>query len=125
MLKTKIKEFRLKNNFTQNQMAESLNISQNAYCLIENGETRLIDTDRIKIIAEKLNTTAFELGLLDGLGIQQYFNEKVQNGYIHHIENLYADNKELLQALKDELQTKNIQLEKAMNHIQILLNKLK
>lgn len=125
MQQTKMKDIRVKNNFTQEQMAEALHISQNAYCLIEKGVTRLIDTERINIIAQKLNVSAMELGLLDELKLNQNFYEKVENGYIHHIENLHADNKELVQTLREELTTKNNQLEKAMGHLQILLDKIK
>ena len=41
-----------------------------------------------------------ELGLLDELKLNQNFYERVENGYIHHIENLHAGNKELLQNFK-------------------------
>ena len=54
---SKIKELRLKKQLTQDEIAESLHISQNAYSLIENGKTRLVDEERIKIIAEKLKVT--------------------------------------------------------------------
>lgn len=60
MLHIKIKELRLKNNLTQNEMAEALHISQNAYSLIENGKTRLIDIERIDIIAYKLKVNRKE-----------------------------------------------------------------
>ena len=53
---SKIKELRLKKQLTQDEIAESLHISQNAYSLIENGKTRLVDEERIKIIAEKLKS---------------------------------------------------------------------
>lgn len=111
MQQTKIKALRLKNNFTQEQMAEELHISQNAYCLIENGKTKLIDEERINIIAQKFNVKPVELGVFDGLGVTQNFNEKVEDGYINYIENLHADNKELVFTLKEELQIKNIQIE--------------
>lgn len=99
MSQTKIRDIRLKNNFTREQIAEALHISQNAYCLIEKGITRLIDSDRINIIAQKLNVSPMELDLLDELNLNQNFYEKVENGYIHHIENLHAENKDLVQAL--------------------------
>lgn len=68
MQHTKIKELRLKNNFTQEQMAEELHISQNAYSLIENGKTKLMNAERIEIIAKKFNVNPLDLGLFDGLG---------------------------------------------------------
>ncbi len=123
MEQTKMKDLRVKNKLTQDDMAAALSISQNAYCLIEKGVTRLVDTDRINIIAKTLNSSPFELGLLDGLGVNQTFNEKVETGYIHHIENLYADNKELVNTLKEELQVKNKLLEQLMQKLELLLHK--
>jgi transcriptional regulator with XRE-family HTH domain len=113
----RLKELRAKNKFSQDDMAEALHISQNAYSLIENGITRLVDKERINLIAEKLGVTPLELGLFDGLGITQTFNDKVENGYINHIENLYAENNDLISILKAEIENKN-------NQIQILLDKL-
>ena len=45
MSHNKIKELRKKNNLTQEQMAEALHISQNAYSLIETGKTRFRTPD--------------------------------------------------------------------------------
>ena len=111
MVHYKIKDLRIKNKLTQDDMAATLNISQNAYSLIENGVTRLVDIERIKLIAERFGVNPVELGLLDGLGLTQNFNEKVENGYASYIQTLNADNKELLQTLKEELQLKNNQME--------------
>ena len=111
MIHHKIKDLRIKNKLTQDDMAATLNISQNAYSLIENGVTRLVDIERIKLIAERFGVNPVELGLLDGLGLTQNFNEKVENGYASYIQTLNADNKELLQTLKEELQMKNNQME--------------
>lgn len=125
MQHNKIKELRSKTKFSQDDMAAALHVSQNAYSLIENGITKLIDKERIAIIAEKLGVSPIELGLFDGLNVNQTFNEKVENGYIHHIGNLNADNKELLQTLKEELQIKNNQIEKLMKQLEVLLSKIK
>ena len=116
MQQNRIKELRSKTKFSQEDMAAVLNISQNAYSLIENGITRLIDTDRIVIIASKLGVKPINLGLFDGLQVTQIVSDNVENGYINHIENLYADNKALLQTLKDELLIKNNQIETLMRH---------
>jgi len=125
MQHNKIKELRSKTKFSQDDMAAALHLSQNAYSLIENGITKLIDKERIAIIAEKLGVSPIELGLFDGLNVNQTFNEKVENGYIHHIENLNTDNKVLQQTLKEELQIKNEQIEKLMKQVEILLSKTK
>jgi len=125
MQHNKIKELRSKKKISQDDMAAALHVSQNAYSLIENGITKLIDKERIAIIAEKLGVSPIELGLFDGLNVTQTFNEKVENGYTHYIGNLNADNKELLQTLKEELQIKNGQLENLFKQVEILLSKTK
>ena len=92
-------------------MAKELHISQNAYSLIENGKTKLIDAERIEIIAKKFNINPLDLGLFDGLGVTLNFNDKVENGYASYILTLNAENKELVNALKEELQIKNKKIE--------------
>ncbi len=119
----KIKEQRSKTKFSQEDMAAALNISQNAYSLIENGITRLIDTDRIVIIASKLGVKPIDLGLFDGLHLTQIADDEAKNGYINHIENLYADNKALLQTLKDELLIKKNLIETLMRQTATILNR--
>jgi len=66
-----------------------------------------------------------ELGWFDGLNITQTFNEKDENGYINHIENLNTDNKGQQQTLKEELQIKNEQIERLMKQLEVLLSKIK
>ena len=122
MGENKIKELRIKNKFTQDDMADALHISQNAYSLIENGITRLVDVERIKLIAEKFAVQPAELGLFEKLGVTQHFNEKVENGYINNIQTLNADNKDLLQTLKDELHIKNSQIAQLMQQMQLLID---
>jgi transcriptional regulator with XRE-family HTH domain len=107
----KIRELRLKNNFTQDEMAEALHISQNAYSLIENGKTRLVDSERINMIAKKFGVSPVELGLFEALGVTQNFNEKVENGYTSYIEILNKGNKELTQSIMDQLTTKDKRIE--------------
>ena len=110
----KIKELRLKNNFTQEEMAETLHISQNAYSLIENGKTRLVDMERINLIAEKFGISASELGLFEPFGVTQNLNEKFENGYVSCIATLTAYNKELFNLLEAQLDFKNKHIEGLM-----------
>ena len=58
--------------------------------------------------------------LLNDNSLSMTFNEKVENGYIHHIQTLNQDNKELINALKDQLITKDKQIEYLL---EILKNK--
>ncbi len=125
MIHKKIKDLRLKNHFTQEEMAEALHISQNAYCLIENGKTRLLDEERINIIAKKFGVKAVELGLFDGMGIIQNFNEKVENGYASYIETLNAENKENIQMILEHLTINNKNFEQLLSQNAELIQLLK
>lgn len=117
----KIKELRTKNNFTQDDMADALHISQNAYSLIENGITRLIDKERISIIAQKLGVEPVELGLFEGMGVSQNVSEKVNN-FVGSNQIIYEANKELLLALKEELQKKNAQITQLMELMEAMIS---
>jgi transcriptional regulator with XRE-family HTH domain len=114
MALNKIKELRLKNNLTQDEMAEALHISQNAYSLIETGKTRLVDEERINIIAQKFGVTPVELGLFEGLGVTQNFNDKVENGYASYIETLNTDNKELIQTILEQVNIKDKRIDQLL-----------
>lgn len=120
----KIKELRLKNHFTQDEMAEELHISQNAYSLIETGKTKLVDEERINIISQKLGVSALELGLFKDVGITQNFNEKVENGYASYIETLNADNKELTHSILEQLKLKDKHIEQLLSENAELLHAL-
>lgn len=56
----KLKILREVNNYTQEYVARILDISQNAYSLLEKGTTK-ITLDRIEVLAELYNTTPAEL----------------------------------------------------------------
>jgi transcriptional regulator with XRE-family HTH domain len=56
----KLKILREINNYTQEYVASILDISQNAYSLIEKGTTK-ITLDRIEVLAELYKTTPSEL----------------------------------------------------------------
>lgn len=114
MSHNKIKELRKKYNLSQEQMAEALHISQNAYSLIETGKTRLVDEERINIITQQLGVSALELGLFDGLGITENFNDKVESGYFSYIENLNANNKELTHSILEQLEIKDQRIEQLL-----------
>lgn len=56
----KIRLLREKNHWSQEKMAEKLNMSQNGYARIERGETKL-HLDKMQQIAEIFNMDIFEL----------------------------------------------------------------
>jgi len=58
-MKNKLRMLRLKNNFTQENVAFELGISQKAYSKIENGQVRLTQ-DRITILSKIFNVPTSE-----------------------------------------------------------------
>ena len=108
----KIREYR---NYTQQFMADSLELSQNAYCKIENGTTKLT-IDRLEEIATILDVPVESI-----LSSQnQTFNIQNNDKIYGHIENLYEANKELLEKQIGLLQTQN---EHLLKTIDLLSNK--
>jgi len=57
---TNIKLLRLKHNLTQQEIADSLNMSQNAYSQMEAGKTK-IDIERIERIVEYYNISFLDI----------------------------------------------------------------
>lgn len=56
----KLKALRIKNGYSQEDVAEALYISQNTYSLLETGKTRL-DIERLFLIAEFYKISVYEL----------------------------------------------------------------
>ena len=110
----KIREYR---NYTQQFMADSLDLSQNAYCKIENGTTKLT-IDRLEEIATILDVPVESIlsSEKQTFNIENHHNDKVYN----HIENLYEANKELMEKQIGLLQTQN---EHLLKTIDLLSNK--
>lgn len=74
----KLKILREINNYTQEYVARVLDISQNAYSLIEKGTTK-ITLDRIEVLAELYKTTPSEL-----INISDNFYANAGTGEILH-----------------------------------------
>jgi transcriptional regulator with XRE-family HTH domain len=104
---TRIKRFREIKNLTQEHLAEKLGISQNSYSRLES-ETVKISTDRLKEIAEILDVPAEYLMNTDAPVYN--FSNNSSNRFVGHVENLYDDQKELLQKTIEILE---IQLKEA------------
>ena len=111
MKKNIIKQLRLQNNITQNQMAEFLHISQNAYCLIESGKTRLIDLERIEIMANNFKMCRQDfIGKITG-GVKEKEDKELNKELIHQleikdsqIENLLFQNEKLINIVAEKNQ---------------------
>ncbi len=107
----RIREFR---NFTQQYLADKLDISQNAYSKIENGTTKLT-IDRLEQLAKLLDVPVESILSSE----KQVLN--VENNTIHkfyaHIENLHEENKEILQKQVEFLQQQNDKLVKTIEEL--------
>ena len=114
----KIKRLREFRNYTQQYMADKLELSQNAYCKIENGTVKLT-TDRLEAIAGILDVPVESILNSE----KQVFN--LENNHIEkfygYIENLHEENKEILQKQIEFLQQQN---EKLIKAIEALTSKL-
>lgn len=92
----RIKRIREYRDYTQQYMADRLDISQNAYSKIENGTTKLT-TDRLEQIADILDIPVESILSSE----KQTFN--LENNQIDkfygYIENLHEENRDMLQKL--------------------------
>ena len=93
----RIKRIREYRNYTQQHMADRLELSQNAYCKIENGTTKLT-TDRLEEIAGILDVPV-ETILSSEKQIFNLENNTIDKFY-GYIENLQEENKEIITAIQ-------------------------
>ncbi|MBS4043549.1 MAG: helix-turn-helix transcriptional regulator [Chitinophagaceae bacterium] len=98
MLHEKLKELRKLKGLSQEEVAKALHVQQNTYCGWETGKHQ-ISTDKISSICELFNIQPNELFTNS---ITQTFNEKVQNGYIHNVENLHTEANETIAIIKQQ-----------------------
>ncbi|MBV7440060.1 helix-turn-helix transcriptional regulator [Weeksellaceae bacterium TAE3-ERU29] len=98
-----IRKIREKKGYSQEYMAQELEISQATYARIENQATRLT-VERLYQIAEILNTDIAEFFNASQLTIQHQENQQGSygNGYV---QNLHVENKEVYEKLIETLES--------------------
>lgn len=104
----KIKNYREQNKWSQEDMANQLQMSSSAYAKIERGETRL-HLDKLQKIAQVFNIDLFELMTMDGKNIILNINESGESNntnYSNANETLVKD----VENLQNLLQQKDILL---------------
>lgn len=81
----RIKELRRKHDFSQEEVAERLNMSQNAYSQIESGKTKL-DIERLCQVAEFYKISLYIL--LDDLPPRNNKHSPGPNSFINNLLNI-------------------------------------
>jgi transcriptional regulator with XRE-family HTH domain len=114
MVHQKLKALREEKGYSQEELAAVLLMGQNTISNIETGKTK-VGVELLYKFAEFYKIEPQEL--LNDNSLNMTFNDKVENGYINHIQTLNQDNKELINALKEQLLTKDKQIEKLLEII--------
>lgn len=99
-----IRKVRERKGFSQEYMANSLEISQASYARLENEDTK-ITVERLYKIAEILDTSIIDFFEVDKISIQTQNNNEGAFGNGSYIQNLHIENKEIYEKLlisKDE-----------------------
>ena len=96
MIHHKLKELRKEKGLSQEDVAKSLNAQQHTYSGWETDKHQ-ISVDKIPTIC---NFFEIEPAELFSNSIYQTFNDKVQNGYIHNVENLHTEVTETISLIK-------------------------
>lgn len=99
-----IRKVRERKGFSQEYMANSLEISQASYARLENEDTK-ITVERLYKIAEILDTSIIDFFDVDKISIQTQNNNEGAFGNGSYIQNLHIENKEIYEKLlisKDE-----------------------
>jgi transcriptional regulator with XRE-family HTH domain len=109
-IKTHIHNLRKKKNLTQNEIANLLNISTNAYRKIEKGSTAIINAHVIKL-ADLMETTTEELVL--GYSPTQTMDSTIKEVHeeygnkVNLLENRVTQLEKLIDSLEETIATKN------------------
>lgn len=91
----KIKAFRMMRGFSQDYMADRLEVTQATYSKIE-GNKQKATSEQLDKIAKELGVTIADITSNEPIMI---LNQASNHGAQGHIENFYADQKELYQKL--------------------------
>lgn len=103
-IKKKLYELRIKAGYSQEDIADLLQISLNSYRKIEKGKTRLI-SDRLQDIAKIYNITTDDLIMEEnpGYGNPMYATREAYEKKIRELENDNINLKQLVSLLREKL----------------------
>lgn len=119
---TKIRTFRMLRGYSQEFMADKLNITQSTYSRIENDEHKLT-VDILKQVAEVLGISIADITSNEPIIIQN--NASNQGTQIARNENFYSDQKELYTKMLSGKDAEIVRLVKQVEDLMKLLEKKK
>ena len=114
---SKLRPLREEHHLTQQQLANALHMSQNAYSLLENGKTKL-DQQRLQQLSDYFNIQVHEF--FDCRELPADIPVSIYPA--HPAENMPPVYTELIHTLREELQSKNKKIEQLLQVIQQLKN---
>lgn len=120
-LGVKIRQIRTLKGYSQENMADELGISQKAYSLIENNETKLDDL-RLHKIAEILHVSVEDIEKFSSENIitQNNYDNSIGHSY-GYIENLHQRNKDLLQKIEEQYEQRIKDLQKEISFLRSIV----
>ncbi len=118
----KLKLIRKQKGYSQEEMSEKMNMSQQAYSRLENDQKNL-GHDEVKKIAEVFGTTAESIDNWDGTFVFNNFGETT-NGQIQTQNNVSDEEKNLTKALIDQLREENEVLKEEVVYLKTVIDRL-
>ena len=98
MIHQKLKALRKEKALSQDEVAKALNVQQHTYSGWETGKHQ-VSADKIPALCDFFEIEPSELF---SNAVHQTFNDKVQNGYIHNVENLHTEAVETIGLIRQQ-----------------------
>lgn len=122
MIREKLKTLRIAKGLSQEELASAIHLTSNTISNIETGKQKTLDIELLQVFANFYQIPITDL--LTENSLTMNFHQKVENGYASYIQNLNTENKELINSLREQLQSQNIQLAEKGKQIEKLMSLL-
>ena len=121
MYGAKIKAFRMMRGFSQEYMADRLNVTQATYSKIEGNKQRATP-EQLETLAQELGVTVADITSNEPIVI---LNQASNQGAQGHIEHFYADQKELFEKLIDSKDAEIANLKEIIQSLKEVITSLR
>ena len=118
----KIKNMRKQTGFSQDEMAEKLNMSQQVYSRIENDQKEL-RSEEVKKIADFFGKTVEEIDSWDGTFVFNNFGQTT-NGQIQTQNNSSEDQQNNLKSLLEQYKVESLSLKNEVSYLKSIIDRL-